>query len=85
VPQPPSSSSLLDEILEVQEAGRTGGCTIKSIHEVMEEPDKSAFAEILLNPSVTGAAIAAVLKRRGYMISSHTVQRHRRGVCSCDR
>jgi hypothetical protein len=82
VPQPPSST-LLDEILEVQESGRLGGCTIRAVIDALEEPDKSALVEALGNPAVTGTAITAVLKRRGFQISSHTVQRHRRNGCSC--
>lgn len=78
-----SRPSLLDEILEEQEAGKATRCTIRSIAEQMEDPDRSALVSALENPSVTGAAIAAVLKRRGFTISSHTVQRHRRKVCSC--
>lgn len=81
---PESRSSLLDEILELQEAGRATGCTIKTIFESMEDSDRTALIAALENPSVTGSAIAAVLKRRGHPISSHTVQRHRRQVCSCE-
>lgn len=83
MPQSPSST-LMDEILEVQEAGRAPGCTIRTILAALADQDRNALVSALETPAVTGAAIAAVLKRRGFSITSHTVQRHRRKVCSCE-
>lgn len=80
---PESRSSLMDEILEVQEAGRATGCTMRGVLEAMEDTDRLALEAALENQAVMGSAIAAVLKRRGFTMSSHTVNRHRRGACSC--
>lgn len=77
------SNNLLDEIYEVQAQARPSMCTVKTILETLSPADQEAMQQAFDTPGVQGTSIAKVLKKRGHQISSHTVQRHRRGSCSC--
>lgn len=60
-------------------------CTVKEVLESLEKNDREDLEKALEDRSIMGTSITNVLKRRGFNISAHTVQRHRRGGCSCDR
>lgn len=77
---------LFAEIQKAELLKNTGGtpCTISSIIESMDEDDAVALTKAFADPSIKGTTIAKVLKARGFAIADHTVQRHRRGGCSCD-
>ena len=78
-----TASSLLDEILEEQGNKAASTCTVRSILETMSDTDRADLQAAFSRPLVDGTVIADILKQRGYKVSSHTVQRHRRGACSC--
>lgn len=78
------SNTLFDEILELQAEGRPSTCTVKAILDAMTPADRAAIVQAFNTPTVMGTSIAKVLKKRGFPISSHTLQRHRRGGCSCE-
>lgn len=83
MPQAASNTeSILDEIIHGQEQRTQSPCTVRSILEQLED-QAGSLQSALDTASVTGVAIADVLRRRGFKVSSHTVQRHRRGACSC--
>lgn len=77
---------LFAEIQKAESVKNTGGtpCTINSIIESMDEDDAEALSKAFADPSIKGTTICKVLKARGFAVASHTVQRHRRGGCSCD-
>jgi hypothetical protein len=83
---PPGEDSLLfAEILEKATENKQTTCTMGLLLQSLKEIDRTGLEHAMEQPSITGTAIAAVLKRRGEQISSFTVQRHRRGACGCDR
>lgn len=79
-----SQSSIYDEIQEAQAGSRPSTCTMRAILEQLEDADRESLGKALADPNVKGTVIAKVLKSRGHPLSSYTVQRHRRGGCSCD-
>lgn len=81
----PEDSLLFAEILELSQESKQSTCTIGAILADMSDIDRSGLQQALDTPAFTGTAITAILKRRGHQISSHTVQRHRRGGCGCIR
>lgn len=80
-PQP--SSSLLDEIVQVQKGSKKSKCTFAPILEAMTEEDREALENALGNPLIKSTHIAKALEGRGFDIGAYTLQRHRRGACSC--
>ena len=76
--------SLLDEIEQEQATKATSTCTIRTILDSLDTEDREDLQGALNNLAVEGTTIAAILKRRGFKVSSHTVQRHRRKACSCE-
>lgn len=79
----PEESLLFAEILELSQESKQTTCTIGMILADMSDIDRAGLEKALATPAFTGTAITAILKRRGHHISSHTVQRHRRGGCGC--
>lgn len=49
----------------------------------LPQSDKSEIEEALADDTVEGTALARALKNRGIDVAAHTVNRHRRGDCSC--
>jgi hypothetical protein len=72
--------SLLDEAqnLTRRPGGTCGIAILKAAY-----PDPAELEEAFAS-AVTSSALAFALKRRGYPISEHTIQRHRRGGCACE-
>ena len=58
-------------------------CRVWSTKENLSKQDAKELDEALADPSVTGKAIADVLKARGHNINQGSVTRHRRGDCAC--
>lgn len=81
------TKDLFAEIQEAESTHYTGGtpCTIKGIIDSMAPADAESLTKAFADPSIKGTTITKVLKGRGFAISAHTVQRHRRGGCSCDQ
>lgn len=69
---------------EARAAARRGGsrCTVAVLFDTY--PDPNELREAIEDLSVPGEALAAVLRGRGYPMQGQTLQRHRRGVCSCE-
>lgn len=81
----PDDSLLFAEILELSQQSKQTTCTIGVLLNEMSDIDRTGLENALDTSAFTGTAITAILKKRGYQISSHTVQRHRRGGCGCER
>ncbi len=75
--------SFLEELEEVASESHIGGkCTVRELLETMPPEDAEAFS-VALASGYKGTHIAKAMKNRKYNISSYTIQRHRRGGCSC--
>lgn len=75
----------MDEIAEVAASTPKGpACSIAELIRDLPEDEALELQEVLDNTSIVGSHIAKALKKRGYNIAAHTVQRHRRQGCSCE-
>lgn len=68
----------------VAESRREHGCAVAIVATELSPEDKAELALALANPKYTAKAIHSVLTRRGYVLSSTTVARHRRKECCCE-
>lgn len=67
-------------------SGRTRGlCTVRTILESLTPAARAKLEATLRNPQMSSAAISKALKKRlgDAAPQHHTVNRHRRGDCSC--
>lgn len=73
----------LSAALERQHQAAPGPkCSIGLILSKLDDSDVRVLREALVS-EMRGTQIAAALKEVGHPVSSSTVQRHRRGLCSC--
>lgn len=80
-----TETNIYDEILEVQESSLTNPCTVERILAQLDEDTRSGILKAFQNPDITGTTITTVLERRGFRLSSRTLQRHRARTCGCFR
>lgn len=59
-------------------------CKIVQIRANLPPEDRDALDAAMANPDVTGASIARALKSEGISIAGFSIQRHRRGDCTCE-
>ena len=76
-----SLANALRNIPEAQHRHRK--CGVGVLLDTLNTDDSTALAEALANPDLTGSSIAHVLKNGGHRISANTLNRHRRGDCTC--
>ena len=57
-------------------------CATCTIIKHLSEEEQKALLLIMNNPNVTHQAIVDVLVKNGHEISSGSLGRHRRGICS---
>lgn len=79
--------SLLEEIEEATSGIAIGGkCSVSKTLNDMEDKDRDSLALALeKRDKYPGTAISTALKKRGVQLTSQAIQRHRRGVCSCQK
>ena len=58
-------------------------CTVAVILDELTPEDAAALRAAFSKQAFTAAAIARTLRKRGHRITDGTVQRHRKGECSC--
>ena len=63
---------------------RRAWCSVCELVKGLPSKDAEAFKARLANKAITHAALAVVLKKNGHDISSTTIGRHRRGICTGD-
>ncbi len=80
-----AAADFFAELADAEANSRGLRCTVRETLDSMDEDTASALEKALADPTIKGTHIAVVLKRRGYTMSSHTVQRHRRQACGCDQ
>lgn len=59
-------------------------CSVCELIKSLPEKEAAAFKMRLTSKTITHAALTAVLKKNGHEISSATIGRHRRGICTGD-
>jgi hypothetical protein len=59
-------------------------CSFGVILEALSDDDRATVVSALGSP-IPGTHIAKVLTSRGHPLKGETVQRHRKGDCSCPR
>ncbi len=78
---------LLEEARAAQQGKRRAGgiCGIHKVIEQMDEKDAADLAVAMDDPDIDSATLTTVIKSRGFYLGLETMQRHRRGACSCER
>jgi hypothetical protein len=77
------TESIYQEALSLSDERQVNTCMVGDILDRLVDPERSDLLRAFADNSLRGTIIAEVLTNRGHKISSHTVQRHRRGACSC--
>jgi hypothetical protein len=84
--------SLSERLQNVSVTAKASVCKIGKILQAdkLTQEDKKYLSTILDVPEndpnrVTNAALARVLREEGFDVSDSSVDRHRRGDCSCQR
>ncbi len=73
----------LNEALNADAARRRRECLIAKLSRPLSAEDQATLAAALGNPGVSSRAISRALGLMGVSVSSHTVDKHRRGDCGC--
>lgn len=81
--------SFAKELLKLQ-ASQTAVCKVGVILKKLPPKDSEVLASVLNSPEnspkrLSNTQIAKFLKSENYSISTSTVDRHRRGDCSCEQ
>lgn len=78
-----------DEIIAEVLSGSTvqrQGCTVGGLLESLDDDARAAYEHVLTLKAATAPAIArSIAARYGVELNPKTIQRHRRGECSCGR
>ena len=76
-------STLAAKLAETKNPRRGGACSVTQLITNLDDVDGQALRNVL-EGDLEGETIAAVLRSEGHHISGYTIQRHRRGMCSCE-
>jgi hypothetical protein len=64
----------------------TPSCHVRTVLQRLDEGDQKIFNEWLADRDTwSGMAISKVMNQQGIVISSTSVNHHRRGMCSCSK
>lgn len=77
--------SLADAFADVPRPRNTNVCSVRRVLGQMAEDDRATLHAMLDDPSVESVRIAAALELIGVEIGAHTIARHRRHLCRCER
>lgn len=72
---------LVDEVRSMSRTYPT--CSLAAVRAALTVADQAELDELLADASVPATHIALALRNRGHAIQGQTLQRHRRGDCSC--
>jgi len=75
--------SLRQNAAVIEQASSGPRCGVLQLREELTGDDVAWLDEVLNDKRRQSTWIAAVLKQDGHQISAITLQRHRRGICSC--
>lgn len=76
--------SLRDQIAAETVIKKGPTCSVATLMGELSKDDAEALAEALATQRVPGTAIERALLREGHRMPAATIQRHRRGMCSCE-
>ena len=77
--------SLADAFADVPRPRNSNVCSVRRILVGMMEDDRATLHAMLDDPTVESVRIAAALELIGVEIGPHTIARHRRRMCRCER
>ncbi|MFJ5532475.1 hypothetical protein [Streptomyces sp. NPDC093261] len=75
--------SLADRLNALEPGPRRPVCSIRTAGEAMSKADRQALTDFLADRRYSGRQISDALRAEGFAVSAITVNRHRRGECSC--
>ena len=75
--------SLADLLAEATLDTRRQPCSISLLRSQLPPEDAEVLTKAMDDPVITSAAIARALGNYGHKLAPQTVQRHRRGDCTC--
>ncbi len=79
-------NSLLDEIKSIQSAKKIGAtCSVFKVVSVMPGEEAKALKAAFEDATIDSMTIEVWLNRKGYDLRRHTISRHRRGECTCQK
>jgi hypothetical protein len=76
--------SLRDQIAAETTVKKGPTCSVSLLLADLDAEDRAALLEALADVKVPGTAIERALLREGHRMGAHNIQRHRRGMCSCE-
>jgi len=76
--------SLRDQIVAESYVKKGPTCSVKILLNDLDDEDRQALAEALDDEKIAGTAIERALLKEGHRMPAHNIQRHRRGMCSCE-
>lgn len=76
--------SLRDQIVAENHVKKGPTCSVKILLNDLDAEDRQALAEALEDEKIAGTAIERALLKEGHRMAAHNIQRHRRGMCSCE-
>ena len=80
------TESLLEEMRSIQNAKKIGAtCSVSKVMENMPEDEAAALRIVLSDNSIDSMTIEVWLGRKGHTLRRHTISRHRRGECTCQK
>jgi len=81
-----ASNNLLGEIRQLQEKKHHGAsCSVQALKRNLDKEALSALSEAFAEETIDSVTIATWLTSKGHKVNSWTVNRHRRGLCSCEQ
>jgi len=80
------TENLLEEMRSIQNAKRIGAtCSVSKVMENMPEDESAALRTVFSDNSIDSMTIEVWLGRKGHALRRHTISRHRRGECTCQK
>ena len=81
-----ASDNLLSEIRQLQETKHRGAsCSVRALKRSLDKEALAALSEAFAEETIDAVTIATWLTSKGHKVNSWTVNRHRRGQCSCEQ
>ncbi len=68
--------------IEIENKGKANKRLLQEIADALSDDDRKDFIDALHDASISSQALATVLKRRGFVVSSSLISLYRRGGVS---
>jgi hypothetical protein len=75
----------MDDIREQQERTAPPKCGVARTLLALDAADAADLMAALDDPTIPATVISRALNSNGYRVADQSVNRHRRGICGCDR